>query len=308
MSQNLKDRLALKSADLIGGVSNASKDLSEEPKQWEKIHTLDCTRISPNPFQYRIDFNEEKIVELMEDFQKDGQLQPIGVRRFNDGYQIIFGEHRWRAGSRLNGKVLAIIRDVTDEQMASMCFGENKRRSNPSAYEDYRAISIQKAMGKTPKEIQTALSLRPQDYYKLSSFEDLPKPVIDFIEKHLNVIGKTEAEALKKILDDEHYDKDKFTDVVLEAMDRFVANSIETRKKMIQFISSKLRIKNQSTKPKADKAGEASPQSELVHYDGKPVGSYSHSDTTVTLSLNKEELPQDKIKEFTDFIDKFLKS
>lgn len=310
MTMNLKDKLAAKSADLIGGISNVSNNLHEEPKQWEKIHTLDCSRILPNPYQYRMYFSEEKIEELIEAFDKDGQLQPIGVRRVNDNYQIIFGEHRWRAATRRNGKVMAIIREVTDEQMASMCFGENKQRSNPSAYEDYRAIVIQRQMGKTPKEIMASLLLRNQDYYKLDAFSKFPEPVIQFIEKNLTVVGKTEAEALSQFLTDDkgRYDSGKFTDVVLDAMDRFVHGNIKTRKQMVSYVETNLKIKTEKPARTAPKRADVEPKSEPVNFEGKPVGTLTHSSTTLTLSLNKEELPQDKIQEFHEFMEKFLKA
>lgn len=309
-TMNLKDRLATKSADLIGGIKNVSSNLHEEPKQWEKIHTLDCSRILPNPYQYRMYFSEEKILELIEAFDKDGQLQPIGVRRVGDNYQIIFGEHRWRAASRRNGKVMAIIRDVTDEQMASMCFGENKQRSNPSAYEDYRAIVIQRQMGKTPKDIMASLMLRNQDYYKLDAFSKFPDPVIEFIEKNLTVVGKTEAEALAQFLTDDkgRYDKDRFSDVVLDAMDRFVHGNIKTRKQMVSYVETNLKIKTEKQTRPVLKRSDTEPKSEPINFEGKPVGTLTHSSTTLTLSLNKEELPQDKIQEFHDFMENFLKN
>lgn len=305
---NLRERISAKSTELIDGISDASHNLAEDPKKWEKIHALDCSRVFPNPFQYRISFSPEKIEELIEGFEKDGQLQPIGVRRVGDQYQIIFGEHRWRAATKHSGKVLAIIRDATDEQMASMCFGENKVRSNPSAYEEYRAIAIQKNMGKTPKEIQATLSLRPQDYYKLASFSNFPKEVIDKIEEHLNVIGKTEAEALAKMLDDDAYDASKFSEVVIDAMDRFVHGNIDTRKVMMKQIIAKLKIKASNPAPRTQKKVETEPKSDVISFEGKPVGAISQSGSTYTLTLNKEELPQDKIQELTEFIAKFLES
>jgi ParB/RepB/Spo0J family partition protein len=311
MNMPLRERLAAKSKERIDNISASSKEMSELPKQWEKIHSLDCSRIDPNPFQYRIDFDEEKIQELLEGYKKVGQLQPIGVRVNGDRYQIIFGEHRWRAGILWNGHVDAIIRDVTDSQMADMCFAENNRRSDPSAYEDYLAICIQKRMEKTGKEIQDALQLRPQEYYKLMAFELFPEAIHELIRKNLKVIGKTEAEFLGSILKKEDCDVVKFERVTLEAMERFIVGNFTTRKEMLDFIGKQMR------KKPADKAGpaklpkkkeEVKTKATEILFEGKPVGTMEETSTALIFQVTKEDLPQDKYEELKALVDQFFQS
>jgi len=311
MNLPLKERLATKSKELMDSISANSKEMSELPKQWEKVHSLDCSRIDPNPFQYRIEFDEDKIQELIKGFGKDGQLQPIGVRAVGDRFQIIFGEHRWRAGALWNGHVDAIIRDVTDSQMADMCFAENSKRSDPSAYEEYLAICIQKNMGKTGKEIQEALQLRPQEYYKLMAFELFPEAVHDLIRKNLKVIGKTEAEFLGSILKKEDCDLAKFERVTLEGIERFVVGNFTTRKEMLDFIGKQMR------KKPADKAGpaklpkkkeEVKSKATEILFEGKPVGTMEETSTALIFQVTKEDLPQDKYEELKALVDQFFQS
>jgi hypothetical protein len=77
---------------------------------------------------------------------------------------------------------------------------------------------------------------------------------------------------------------------------------------MVKYITTHLRIKNTTPKVSPAKLPAIEPKNEVVSYEGKPVGSLVQSTTSITLSLNKEELPQDKIQEFTDFMEKFLQS
>ena len=53
--------------------------------------------ITPNPNQPRLHFDEESLAELAASIAQIGMLQPILVRRVDDGYQLIAGERRWRA-------------------------------------------------------------------------------------------------------------------------------------------------------------------------------------------------------------------
>ena len=88
--------------------------------------------IEPNPYQPRMTFDQEALEELSESIQALGLIQPITVRRKEDGrYQIISGERRFRA-SRLAGMTMipAYIRDANDQGMLEMAIVENIQREN----------------------------------------------------------------------------------------------------------------------------------------------------------------------------------
>ena len=88
--------------------------------------------IEPNPFQPRMSFDQEALEELAESIKTLGLIQPITVRRKDDGrYQIISGERRFRA-SRLSGMdmIPAYIRDTNDQGMLEMAIVENIQREN----------------------------------------------------------------------------------------------------------------------------------------------------------------------------------
>ena len=100
--------------------------------------------IEPNPFQPRMSFDQEALEELADSIRTLGLIQPITVRRKDDGrYQIISGERRFRA-CRLSGMdmVPAYIRDTNDQGMLEMAIVENIQRENLDAIEV--ALSFQR--------------------------------------------------------------------------------------------------------------------------------------------------------------------
>lgn len=107
------------------------------PEQPQQGGTADIMRIpidmiEPNPFQPRMNFDQESLEELADSIRTLGLIQPITVRRKSDGrYQIISGERRFRA-SRLAGMdmIPAYIRDANDQGMLEMAIVENIQREN----------------------------------------------------------------------------------------------------------------------------------------------------------------------------------
>lgn len=88
--------------------------------------------IEPNPFQPRMSFDKEALEELAESIKTLGLIQPITVRRKEEGrYQIISGERRFRA-CRIAGMdmIPAYIRDTNDQGMLEMAIVENIQREN----------------------------------------------------------------------------------------------------------------------------------------------------------------------------------
>ena len=88
--------------------------------------------IEPNPYQPRMNFDQDALDELADSIRTLGLIQPITVRRKEEGrYQIISGERRFRA-CRLAGMdmIPAYIRDTNDQGMLEMAIVENIQREN----------------------------------------------------------------------------------------------------------------------------------------------------------------------------------
>jgi len=101
--------------------------------------------IIPNPMQPRRKFEETSLQELAESFKSQGVLQPIIVKKNNNGYILIAGERRYRAAC-LAGleNIPAIIAEEKDESdMLQMALVENLQREdlNPlEAAEGFRKL------------------------------------------------------------------------------------------------------------------------------------------------------------------------
>ena len=77
--------------------------------------------ITVNPYQPRINFDEEALKELAESIREHGIIQPITVRLINDKYQIISGERRFRAAKIAGLQTIpAYIRTSDDQGMLEL--------------------------------------------------------------------------------------------------------------------------------------------------------------------------------------------
>lgn len=110
------------------GKSKNSGDL----QKLNSVSELDINAIEPNPFQPRIEFNEESLEELKQSIDTFGIIQPISVRRLSaNKYQIISGERRWRAAQRADLKFVPVyIREADDQGMLEMALLENIQRAD----------------------------------------------------------------------------------------------------------------------------------------------------------------------------------
>jgi ParB family chromosome partitioning protein len=107
-------------------------DTTSEHEDSGSIQFIQIEKISPNPFQPREKFNPETLAELRNSIAEKGLVQPITVRRYNDGYQLISGERRLRAVRELEiESIPAYILDVhSDEDMLELSIIENIHRED----------------------------------------------------------------------------------------------------------------------------------------------------------------------------------
>lgn len=166
-------------------------------------------KIVPNKYQPRREFTEEKIKELAESIKQNGLLQSITVRDIGNGfYELIAGERRLRAIKSLQYPTTkAIVKELTEEQMATLALIENIQREELTpieeahAYQELLSINkltqdeLAKSLGKTQATVANKLRL-----LKLSD------KVIDAIntkkitERHGRAMVKLDSSAQEKLL------------------------------------------------------------------------------------------------------------
>ncbi len=96
------------------------------------IHELDVSSIDVNPFQPRKHFDRDALIELAESIKIHGLIQPITVRKIDEGrYQLISGERRFRASQAAGmTSIAAYVRVADDQAMLEMAIVENIQREN----------------------------------------------------------------------------------------------------------------------------------------------------------------------------------
>lgn len=166
-------------------------------------------KIVPNKYQPRREFTEDKIKELAESIKQNGLLQSITVRDMGNGfYELIAGERRLRALKYLEYPTTkAIVKELTNEQMATLALIENIQREELTpieeayAYQELLSINnltqdeLAKSLGKTQATVANKLRL-----LKLCS------KVVDAInskritERHGRAMVKLDPSAQEKIL------------------------------------------------------------------------------------------------------------
>lgn len=89
-------------------------------------------KIEPNPYQPRLEFDEARLEELSQSIKVLGLIQPITVRRCEDGkYQIISGERRFKACQRAGMDMIpAYVREADTQGMLEMSIVENIQRED----------------------------------------------------------------------------------------------------------------------------------------------------------------------------------
>lgn len=98
--------------------------------------------ISPNRFQPRKYFDDDKLEELVTSIRDNGVLQPIVVQKVEAGYELVVGERRWRASKKAGlKKIPAVIREVTEAQALELAIIENIHRQDLNPIEEADAYA-----------------------------------------------------------------------------------------------------------------------------------------------------------------------
>nr|CAK98526.1 probable spoj partition protein parb c-terminal truncated [Spiroplasma citri] len=142
MASNTKSRLSSKGLDKIfgEGINEVIKGIESNDALKETANEIALAEIFPNPHQPRKNFNEEELTELAQSIKEYGLIQPIIVKKTNNGYYLVAGERRSRA-AKLAGltTIPAIVADFNDQQMKEVALIENIQRVDLNSIEEANA-------------------------------------------------------------------------------------------------------------------------------------------------------------------------
>lgn len=96
------------------------------------LRSIPIAHVRPNPFQPRRDFRPEELADLENSIRASGLLQPVTVRaRTDGGYELVAGERRFRAATRLGWTdIPAIVKTLDDREMLTLALIENLQRTD----------------------------------------------------------------------------------------------------------------------------------------------------------------------------------
>ena len=161
-------------------------------KTTDTVIDIDVEKIIPNRYQPRHEFDIEALNELAESIKTYGILQPLIVRKIENGYELIAGERRLRA-SKIVGlvKVPAIIRDYTDAQMSEISIIENVQRENLNVIEEAQAYDrLIKEFGHTQEVVAVKIGRSRSHISNMLRLLKLTPPVRDLVSKGKLTLGQ----------------------------------------------------------------------------------------------------------------------
>ena len=187
----------------IGGVDALFEGIYEatsDDASTVQHNTLSINSITFPKNQPRRYFDEEQLQKLATSVKERGILQPLIVRRLENGsYELVAGERRYRAAKMVGLKeVPVVVRELSDEEAVELALMENLQREDLNPLEQTEGIlDLLGARGISRDEV---LSLLNQASYvnRGQTLADNVVRQVEEIEKVLSVVGAMTPESFRK--------------------------------------------------------------------------------------------------------------
>jgi ParB/RepB/Spo0J family partition protein len=163
---------------------------------------------------------EQKLDELGASMKQNGQLEPVLLRPAETTevgeYQVVFGERRYRAAKKAGLEtLLAIVRDVSDDQVLELQVEENNQREEPHPLDEAEGFAELVQRGRTVGQIAERLGRDPSYVAKRLALLQLGKEVKEAFDDERITFSvalllarvpdkKIQAEALESVLQDSY--------------------------------------------------------------------------------------------------------
>jgi ParB/RepB/Spo0J family partition protein len=163
-------------------------------KEAMKVENIPLKLLEQNE-NSRVIYKTTNIDELMRSMRKDGQLQPIGVRKIAGGkYDVVFGNRRILAAQKLGWDTIAanILEGIEKDQERDLLnLIENLKRQNTTVAEDGRMYCVLRDYGLSVPEISARLDV-PLERVQTSIdvWTNLPK------EYHTVIVNRTSGKKI----------------------------------------------------------------------------------------------------------------
>ncbi|MDH4222114.1 MAG: ParB/RepB/Spo0J family partition protein [candidate division Zixibacteria bacterium] len=182
----------------------------------KEVLELEIEKIRENPLQPRGSFNQEKLTELANSIKEKGILQPVIVRKVQEGYEIVAGERRLIAAKKLGLSLIPAIlaENLSNEGSLELSIIENIQREDLNPIDEAKGYKrlleefglsqedISRKVGKDRSTISNVLRL-------LNLPEEIKEKIIsgELTEGHARALLSLTSEDQRILLSKEIIDK-----------------------------------------------------------------------------------------------------
>jgi len=164
------------------------KDTAKSNKSLARALKASISDLSPNKYQPRIHFDENKLLELSNSIKKNGIIQPIAVREDSvdpGRFEIIAGERRWLAAQKAGlHEVPIIVLDLNDNESLEVAIVENIQRDDLNAIEEAKGYQrLFDEFGYDHEKIAEFMSKSRSHISNTLRLLTLPSDVVSMIEE-----------------------------------------------------------------------------------------------------------------------------
>lgn len=111
--------------------------IEDRSKEYFQCH---IELIRPNRYQSRLRFSEGELEGMARSIEEHGIIQPLLVRKDDNGYELVAGERRLRAAKKAGlSQVPVIVKTITDTDLLEMSIVENVQREDLNPMEEAEA-------------------------------------------------------------------------------------------------------------------------------------------------------------------------
>ena len=196
------------------------------------------TEVKPNPYQPRVNFDQQALDELKDSIQEKGLIQPITVRKVNSHYELIAGERRLRAALEVGlDKLPAYVMEVNSkEEMLELAIVENVQRERLNPIEQANAYQrLLKECNLTQDEIAQKIGKDRSTITNMLRLLRLPKQIQKSVEE-----GEISVGHARTLLSIEEPDQQ------LQLWSKIVKNDISVRR-LEKLVKELTEIKQKQT-------------------------------------------------------------
>jgi ParB family transcriptional regulator, chromosome partitioning protein len=171
--------------EYLDGLAPPQASSGGMPKGGEESSTgvvdLPVSAIRRNPRQPRRAFDAVALEELATSIASVGVVQPVIVRKTDEGYELIAGERRWRAAQQAGFTAIpAIVRSASDVESLELALVENVVRQQLNPVDEAFALKVlMEDLGVTQENLAARVGKSRSAIANKIRLLDLPAPIQD---------------------------------------------------------------------------------------------------------------------------------